>query len=69
MYGYAKNSVSTICNGIFSNTSVIIIRSDLVKVSKTERNTTLILFDHNLAILTGSSMTDIELNNDYFISI
>ena len=68
MDGYDKNSVATICNGLVSNTSVVIIRNDLVEVSYTDRKDTLIGFDHDLSILTGSSAIAISLHNYYVIS-
>ena len=68
MDGYDKNSVATIWNGLVSNTSVVIIRNDLVEVSHTDRKDTLIGFDHDLSILTGSSAIAISLHKYYVIS-
>ena len=68
MNGYANNSVTTIWDGIFVNTSVSIIRSGLVEVLLTEIKVSVVGFDHYLSTITGNSMTAIDLCNDYVIS-
>ena len=60
--------MATISNGIFSNTSVVLVRSGIFEVSQTERNATLVGFDHDLSILTRAYVTTIYLHKYYTIS-
>ena len=63
--GCAVKIVTTIWNGIVSNTIVDIISSGLVEVSHTEINITLVVFDNEIFILTGAYDNTIDLcNND-----
>ena len=67
--GCAVKIVTTIWNGIVSNTIVDIISSGLVEVSHTEINITLVVFDNEIFILTVASATDIDLCNKIVFNI
>ena len=61
MEDYDDNSVFTVSNGLVYDTSVDLISSGLFEVSHTEKKVTLAAFYHYLSILTGVSITDIDL--------
>ena len=58
---YDNNSVAIIWNNIADSTSIAITRNGFSEVSQTNRNSTLVVFDHDLSILTGASAAAIFL--------
>ena len=67
MYRYAYHTISTIWDGLVSNTCFGLISSGLAEASQTDTKFALVGFDHDLSILTEDSATSIDLRKDDII--
>ena len=66
--GWFETSFYDTSNGIIINISATDIRNGLVEVSQNGKNFTLVVFDHELSILNGTSATTTNLTNGDAIS-